>query len=226
MSLVQIVSEVTCLQDCLYFAQGAHSNYLICIFWAGDSNTNVNYSCLTHAIFIDFRKAFDSINHTILLKKISKLGFHGNTTEWFKSYLSNRTQCTIANNMTSSFEPVTCGVPQGSVLGPLLFLIFISDLGAVLMHSAHKFYADDTVLYTSNPSDVLARDQLQTDFNCLAKWCDNNLLSMNIKKTTFKMTFGTKQKIDKVPQLTINFKGKNIEQVNTSLHIFRDTSWQ
>ena len=110
---------------------------------------NVNYSFLTNAIFIDFRKAFYSINHAILLKKISKLGFHGNTTEWFKSYLSNRTQCTIANNITSSFEPVTCGVSQGSVLGPLLFLIFINDLGAVLTHSAHKFYADDTVLYTS-----------------------------------------------------------------------------
>ena len=84
----------------------------------------------------------------------------------------------------------------------------------MLTHSAHKFYADDTVLYTSNPSDALARDQLQTDFNSLAKWCDNNLLSINIKKTKV-MTFGTKQKIDKVPQLTINFKGKNIEQVNT-----------
>ena len=66
----------------------------------------------------------------------------------------------------------------------------------------------------SNPSDALARDQLQTDFNSLAKWCDNNLLSINIKKTKV-MTFGTKQKIDKVPQLTINFKRKTIEQVNT-----------
>ena len=109
---------------------------------------NINNQQLTYATFIDFRKAFDSINHTILLNKLNKIGFHESIINWYENYLSGRTQYTTVNNKKSNPIAVTCGVPQGSVLGPMLFLIFINDLGKVIKSSNYQLYADDTILYS------------------------------------------------------------------------------
>ena len=101
----------------------------------------MTYDCInerktTKAIFIDFRKAFDTINHEILLQKLSKIGFKLNSIEWFKDYLTDRTQTTLANGTTSDLIRVNCHVPEGSILGPLLFIFYINDIGSCLTHAS------------------------------------------------------------------------------------------
>ena len=90
---------------------------------------NGNFAC---GVFIDLQKAFDTVSHDILLSKLNHYGIRGVTYDWFKSYLSNRTQCLTISNKRSEIQPIKYGVPQGSIIGPVLFLIYINDLSRSL----------------------------------------------------------------------------------------------
>ena len=139
------------------------------------------------------KKAFDTVNHNILLKKLDKLGIKEINLKWIQNYLTNRSQCTLANGFLSTNKQITCGVPQGSVLGPLLFLVYVNDLGNALQGSGHYLYADDTVIFKSgiNVPDTVA--ELQNDLNGFGSWCRANKLSINTKKSNY-VIYGTKQK--------------------------------
>ena len=106
----------------------------------------------TLATFIDFRKAFDCVQHPVLLDNLSKLGLDCKVVDWFRSYLTNRRQRVLANNVYSSAQTVTQGVPQGSVLGPLFYILYANDITNIIEHCNIALYADDTVLYTANPN--------------------------------------------------------------------------
>ena len=109
----------------------------------------INRGNTSLAAFVDLRKAFDTVNLDILKSKLQLAGIRGGIFKWCTNYLSNRCQCTLANNVRSTLLPVTCGVSQGSVLGPLFFLIYVNDVEYAIQNCGLKLYADDTVLYQS-----------------------------------------------------------------------------
>ena len=118
-------------------------------------------------MFIDLRKAFDTVEHALLISKLKRIS--SPVLNSFTAYLSSRTQVTTVNNSTSSPRPITVGVPQGSILGPLLFLIYINDLPKCLNHSKSIRYADDTLLYFSKTATALQTD-MNSDLQSLSNW--------------------------------------------------------
>lgn len=143
-----------------------------------------NLSCI--GIFIDLAKAFDTISTTVLLKKLEKSGIRGSTLDWFRSYLTDRRQCVRVGNYQSSVKHIRFGVPQGSILGPTLFLLYINDIHELKIPGADIIcYADDTaiVFKESNWNEVLK--SAEKGMSMVAQWLRSNLLTLNAKKTKF-----------------------------------------
>ena len=147
-----------------------------------DASATIDNSSQIDVIYTDFAKAFDSVSHKLLLEKLCKMGFNGNLMKWFTSYLCNRYQRVIVDGAASDWVKVTSGVPQGSILGPALFLIFINDLPNVLTSCKPLLFADDAKIFSSNIQSVKDCTRIQNDLNSLSDWCVDNKLDLNVLK--------------------------------------------
>ena len=159
-----------------------HSTIHATALFLDDIYTAMNNKEILVAVYIDAMKAFDTVNHKILLKKAINYGIDGKMLAWLENYLYNRFQCTVANNICSDKKLITCGVPQGSVCGPLLFLLYINDNACVMENCKVSLYADDTVLYIVHKNVEDATRLIQRDLINLTEWCNKNKLTINSKK--------------------------------------------
>lgn len=178
-------------------------------------------------IFIDLSKAFDTVNHSILLKKLESYGIRGSCLDWFTSYLSNRYQFVAVNGAISTRQLITCGVPQGSILGPLLFLIYINDITACSDMFKFILFADDTNLFLSNKSLTELENIVNIELEKLSVWFKANKLSLNIGKTHYILFRNKGKKMNN--NLTIKIDGTKIDQVCTTkflgLYIDEGLTW-
>lgn len=157
-------------------------------------NIAQNRNHLTGCIFIDYAKAFDCVSHNLLIQKLTDIGIHQDNIGWFRSYFEDRVQAVKANNMLSEFKRVQCGVPQGSVLGPLMFLLFINDMPNLPLQSEIIMYADDVAIYNSGPSLDSVLNILRVDMALIHNWSNFNRLTINFSKSNY-MVFGNRSKL-------------------------------
>ena len=162
-------------------------------------NLNMDRRCPTLVTFIDFKKAFDCVQHDLLIQKVKKLNLDGSTIKWLVNYLTHRQQKVLANNQYSDPMTVTQGVPQGSIIGPLLYIIYADDITKLIKNCHVTLYADDTVFYSNGKSLNAAMKDMQKSLMALELWCNRNGIFMNVSKTKF-MIFGSKVSLAKVRQ--------------------------
>ena len=163
----------------------------------------------TGMILIDLQKAFDTINHKILLDKLLPIGFSKNTISWYESYLAERHFTVEVANRVSKFSKISCGVPQGSILGPLLFLIYVNDMSQAVECDLY-LYADDSCLLFQHKNVTEIKKQLTKDFSNICDWFVDNKLSIHFAEDKTKsILFSSKHNLKLVEKFDIRYRDKN-----------------
>ena len=200
------------------------SNNLLYNFQSGFRSNFSTDTCLIHLtdhikqeissgkyvgmVLIDLRKAFDTVNHEILCTKLKSLGLNQSSVNWFNSYLTDRSQLVECNGTQSKPLSISCGVPQGSILGPILFNLYVNDMESAVSCKL-LLYADDSALIVSHSDTSFIEETLSTELENLSTWLVDNKLSLHLGKTE-SILFGSKRRIKKASSLNITCNGINI----------------
>ncbi len=190
---------------------------------------NMDRGLFNIALFLDLQKAFDTINHDILLAKLNLYGLQKPSLNLLESYLTNRTQMCSVNGALSGRKLVTCGIPQGSILGPLLFLIYVNDLPNSLEYSSTRMFADDTALTVSGRSIQDVEVAINHDLTNVKQWLSANRLSLNLVKTEY-LLIGSRYNINNLLAAPNVFVGdtpiKRVKETKAlGVHIDEFLSW-
>ena len=169
-------------------------------------------------IFIDFTKVFDIVDHEILLHKLHRYDIRGHANDFFRSYLTNRTQYTYVNGVRSDVRSITCGVPQCSVLGPLFFVLYINDLYKAIENVITRLFADDTalILYEKDLNTLVGA--VSRTVQILCRWCIEYKLTTSVEKTNFVL-FHTPNKPLVKNRRKIETEAMNIKRVDVVTYL-------
>ena len=182
---------------------------------------------MTGVCFLDIRKCFDSIDHELLKLKLSYYGIQQKELEWFSNYLNDRSQVVCYANSISDVQNLDVGVPQGSVLGPILFTIFINDVTQYVAEGTCNLYADDTVVYFQGKSCADINTSLQICIDQLSVWYKNNNLSLNASKCEVMLISSQRRFIS--DSLCINLDGQQLNNVSCAnylgMKIDKNVNW-
>ena len=169
--------------------------------------------CVTGTVFLDLRKAFDTVDHPVLLiNKLKSLGVAGKSLEWFRSSLTGRVKKTMCVNALSAPAKVTMGVPQGSILRPLLFLVYIDGVQSELRHSKMTMFADDMAFYCRENSPTNLQSKFNADLAAITSWLHNNKLTLNVTKSKF-MVNGGRDKLSQFNDIALVANNDQLENV-------------
>ena len=174
--------------------------------------TEMDSKKLTGVVFLNLKKAFDTVDHALLLTKLRNYGIRGDELSWVTSYLTDRTQSVSLENVTSDSMDISYGVPQGSILGPLLFTFYINDLSSVTKTCNVILYADDTAIIYSDKQKAQIEKHLNNDMEIVKTWLDENKLTLNVKKTK-SMLIGNNKLLNEADYLDVRLYMDSIEQV-------------
>lgn len=165
-------------------------------------------------VFLDFKKAFDTVDHQVLLWKLNVAGLGTNTCKLLKNYLTNRKQATKLHNTTSSLQSVKTGVPQGSTLGPLMFILFLNDLPKVSNIPLFTLFADDASITVRDRDIGIINDKLNTVLKQINLYCNENMLTLNTKKTEY-VIFASKANKKRIQNFKLKIGTETLREVET-----------
>ena len=190
-----------------------HSMVLAISELMGEIMKGFNNNFFKLAIFTDLRKAFDTVDHNILLGKLQFYGVDGIALTWFESYLNRRQQAVEIQNTKSQMELIDCSVPQGGVLAPQLFLFIVNDMIRCLKYSSNILFADDTTIYVIGQNIKFLQHKIQFNMNNLYVWLCVNRLSLNTKKCKM-MLFKPSHSFVNTSRLVVAINNESIELVD------------